>query len=221
MSLQAVIFDLDGVITDTAEYHYLAWQQLADEEGLSFSRDANEQLRGVSRRASLELILGERQVPEAAMLEMMTRKNNYYIDYLDRVTPNDLLDGVIALLDDLDAAGIPYALGSASKNAKSVLDKLDIAARFAYIADGHTPGDPKPAPDLFLYAADKLGIAPADCLVVEDAAAGIVAAQAAGMAALAIGDQERFGDLLDQPRTALRPDLAHVTLADLRALAGP
>jgi beta-phosphoglucomutase len=128
MALKGVIFDLDGVITDTAEYHYLGWQRLADEEGLPFDRAANEALRGVSRRESLQLILGERQVDEAAIEEMMARKNAYYQEMLGEITAADLLPGVGELLDLLDEAGIPYALASASRNAAEVVNGWGFAA---------------------------------------------------------------------------------------------
>ena len=121
---KAIIFDLDGVLTDTAEFHYQAWQQLADEEGLSFDRTVNEKLRGVSRRASLQIILGDRIVDEAAAQAMMARKNGYYVDLLGQISPEHLLPGVIELLDLLDDVGIPYALGSASRNAPVVVGRL-------------------------------------------------------------------------------------------------
>lgn len=214
--LRAVIFDLDGVLTDTAEFHYRAWKKLADEEGLPFTRADNEKLRGVSRQASLQLILGERQVDEAALQTMMQRKNEYYRQMLTQVTPDDLLPGVSALLAELDAAGMPYALASASRNAPDVVQRLGIAGRLAVIADGRSVTRTKPAPDLFRYAAARLNVPPDCCLVVEDAAAGIAAAIAAGMPALAIGPAERFAGLLDRNgRVTRRDDLQNLSLADL------
>jgi beta-phosphoglucomutase len=215
--LKAVIFDLDGVLTDTAEYHYLAWKQLAEEEGLSFSRSDNEKLRGVSRRDSLQLILGNRQVAETAMQAMMARKNVYYQQMLSQVSPADLLPGVAALLDELDAASVPYAVASASRNAPDVVARLGLSQRLALVADGSSVVRQKPAPDLFRYAAAKLGFAPAECLVVEDAAAGIAAAVTAGMPALALGPAERFASMLGhQERLHNRADLLGVTLAELQ-----
>lgn len=217
--LKAVIFDLDGVLTDTAEYHFRAWEKLAGEEGLAFTRSDNEKLRGVSRRASLQLILGDRNLPEADMQALMQRKNKYYRQMLTQVTPHDLLPGVPALLDALDAAGIPYALASASKNAPDVVARLGIAGRLAVIADGGSVQRPKPAPDLFRYAAARLNVPPPYCLVVEDAAAGIEAAVSAGMPALAIGPAARFGDLLaGDGRIARRDHLQDLTLAELTSL---
>jgi kojibiose phosphorylase len=217
--IKALIFDLDGVLTDTAEYHYLAWKKLADEEGLPFSRADNEKLRGVSRQASLQLILGEQKVTEDKMQSMMQRKNDYYRQMLSQVSPDDLLPGVAALLDKLDAAGLPYALASASKNAPDVVARLGIAGRLAVTADGSCVTRPKPAPDLFRYAAARLNVPPDHCLVVEDAAAGIAAAVTAGMPALAIGPAERFEGLLDgHGRITRRDNLQNLTLAELRQM---
>jgi beta-phosphoglucomutase len=222
MILKAVLFDLDGVLTDTAEYHYLAWKKLAEAEGFPFSREANEKLRGVSRRESLQLILAGRQVDEATMQSMMDRKNGYYQEMLAQVSPQDLLPGVIRLLDELDAAGIPYGLASASRNAASVVAQLGIAHRLAVVADGHSVERPKPAPDLFRYGAAMLNVPPGECLVVEDAAAGIVAAVSAGMPALALGPAERFETLLHQHNRVQRRDsLANVSLADLAQILQP
>lgn len=216
MPLGAVIFDLDGVLTDTAEYHYLAWKQLADEEGLFFDRTLNEQLRGVSRRDSLRLILGQQQVTEERLQEMMSRKNSYYVAMLDQLSSADLLPGAAALLDELDAAGIPYGLASASRNAPNVVRRLGVADRFAIIADGHSVLRQKPAPDLFRYAAAQMEVVPSHCLVIEDAAAGIEAAQAAGMAALALGPVGRFEGLLTTTsRTAQRSSLVGLQIAEL------
>ncbi len=215
--LKAIIFDLDGVLTDTAEYHYLAWKQLAGEEGFSFSRSDNEKLRGVSRRESLRLLLGNRQVAETTMQAMMARKNAYYQQMLSQVSPADLLPGVADLLDELDAARVPYAVASASRNAPDVVARLGLSQRLALVADGSSVVRQKPAPDLFRYTAAKMGFAPAECLVVEDAAAGIAAAVAAGMPALALGPTERFATVLGhQDRLHNRADLLGVTLAELQ-----
>jgi kojibiose phosphorylase len=134
--LRGVIFDLDGVITDTAEYHYQAWKRLADEEGLPFTRADNEQLRGVSRRQSLLLILGGQELSEARMEQMMSNKNRYYQELLAQVTPDDLLPGVAALLDELDAAALPYVIASSSRNARAVVSRLGMADRLAALVDG-------------------------------------------------------------------------------------
>lgn len=210
--IRGFIFDLDGVLTDTAEFHYRAWQKLADEEGLPFSREANEALRGVSRRESLMLIVGNRQFSPAQLQEMMDRKNRYYVESIENITPDDLLPGAIAFLDELRQAGLKIAIGSASKNARPVVEKLGIANRVDAIADGYSVQNPKPAPDLFLFAAKELGLEPAQCVVVEDAAAGIEAALAAGMWAVGLGPTERVG-----AAHVVLPSLAGVRWPDLQA----
>jgi len=214
---RALIFDLDGVITDTAEYHYLAWQRLADEEGLPFGREANERCRGVTRRESLLVVLGGRPETEERMQAMMARKQRYYEQALDRIGPDDLLPGVAALLDALDAAAIPYAIASASRNARPVLERLGIAGRLAAVADGYSVERNKPHPDLFRFAAAALGLPAADCLVVEDAAAGVSAGLAAGMPVLALGPAERFAGLLRHSRVTRRDDLRDLALDELAA----
>ena len=193
MVLKAFIFDLDGVLTDTAEYHYLAWKRLADEENFAFSRKDNEKLRGVSRRASLKLILKNRQVSEEILKELMNRKNSYYQSYLENITNKDLLPGSLALLKKLQSMHYKLALASASKNARKVIRQLGIASFFTVIADGNSVEKTKPAPDIFLYTANQLFLPPEACLVVEDAEAGITAARAAGMATIGIGPSERVG----------------------------
>lgn len=219
-SLRAVIFDLDGVITDTAEYHYLAWQRLADEEGLPFDREMNERCRGVSRRDSLAIVLGGRPATEAQRQEMMNRKQGYYAGLLDNITPADLLPGVAQLLDGLDAAGIPYAVASASRNARAVLDRLGVLSRLAALADGSSVERQKPYPDLFRFAAARLGAPAARCLAVEDAAAGVAAALAAGMPVLALGPAGRFSDIAARhERLTRRDDLDGATADDLRRAA--
>ncbi|MEH1836366.1 MAG: beta-phosphoglucomutase [Nostoc sp.] len=211
-NIQGFIFDLDGVLTDTAELHYLAWQKLADEEGIPFNRQANDALRGVSRRASLMLILGDRPYSEAQIEEMMERKNRYYVELMQNMTPKDLLPGAIAFLDELRQAGIKIGIGSGSKNARTVIERLGIADKIDVIADGYSVQEPKPAPDLFLYAAKQLELEPGQCVVVEDAAAGIDAALAAGMWAVGLGPVERVG-----AAHIVLPSLAGIKWADLRA----
>jgi beta-phosphoglucomutase len=192
-AIAGVIFDLDGVLTDTAEYHYQAWQRLADEEGVGFDRAANENLRGVSRRDSLLRILGDRVESEARMQEMMLRKNRYYLELTQQITPEDLLPGAKDLLELLLSRGIKIALGSASKNAKLVIEKLGILTYFDAIADGFSVEKSKPAPDLFLYAAEQIGLAPGQCVVFEDSEAGVTAAIDAGMMSVGLGPTERVG----------------------------
>jgi beta-phosphoglucomutase len=201
--LRGAIFDLDGVLTDTSELHYRAWKRLADEEGLPFTRTDNEALRGISRRESLLLILKNRSVSEARMTELMERKNHYYLESVSALTPHDLLPGARELLESLRAAGIKICVGSASKNAKTVIEKLEIADLLDAVVDGSSVNKQKPAPDLFLHSASLLGIPAAQCAVFEDAAAGIEAARAGEMWAIGIG-----------PRTRLKT--AHVVYPSLK-----
>lgn len=193
MNLKAIIFDLDGVITNTAEYHYLAWQRLADEEGLPFDRARNESLRGLARRMSLDRILVGRPSTEEQKIRMMERKNAYYTALLSHISPADLLPGAHDLLCELRAHGIKTGIASASKNCWTVINRLGIAPLVDVVADGNTPGRAKPAPDIFLVVAHELGAAPGACAVVEDATAGIDAALAAGAWAIGIGPETRVG----------------------------
>ena len=187
LDIRALIFDLDGVITDTAELHYRAWKQLADEEGIPFTREDNEQLRGVSRRESLNRILRGRPIDEPTAQAWMARKNAYYLEFLKGITPADILPGVVDFLTSARSRGLKLALGSASRNAREVLERLDILSLFDVIGDGHSVVNSKPAPDLFLWAAGGLGVNPAHAVVFEDAEAGIDAALAGGFWTVGIG----------------------------------
>ena len=209
--IRGFIFDLDGVLTDTAELHYHAWQRLADESGLPFDRSANEALRGVSRRESLLKIIGNHQYSEAQIQEMMERKNRYYVESIDTITPEAVLPGAIELLTEIRKAGLKVAIGSASKNARSVIEKLGLVAYIDAIADGNSVEQPKPAPDLFLYAAKLIGLEPAQCVVVEDAAVGVEAGIAAGMYTIGLGPIDRF----KAPNIVL-PNLIGIHLRDLK-----
>lgn len=191
--LAAFIFDLDGVLTDTSEYHYLAWKRLADEEYIDFDRRTNEKLRGVSRRESLLILLGGLQVEEQKMQEMMERKNGYYVDYISKITPDSLYPGAVDLLKALRARGLKVGLASASKNAEVVVRALNIDILLDAVSDGHSVERTKPAPDLFLHSARALNVDPELCAVVEDAEAGVEAALAANMTAIGIGPEERVG----------------------------
>ena len=214
MRVRGLIFDLDGVLTDTAEFHYRAWQRLADEEGLPFNRQANEKLRGVSRRESLLLILGQRVYPAAQIQAMMDRKNGYYLQAVQAISPSDLLPGARELLLEIRAAGLKSAVGSASQNAAEVLDRLGLRPLLDAVSDGFSVERPKPAPDLFLHTAAQLGLPPAECVVVEDATAGVEAALAGGFHTIGLGPSERVGQA-----EAIFPSLAGVHLQDLlRAL---
>jgi beta-phosphoglucomutase len=194
-TIKAFILDLDGVLTDTAEYHFQAWKRLAEEEGVPFTREDNEALRGVSRRRSLEILLGDYRdrYAEAEMQEMMARKNGYYQERLQEITEGDFLPGAQRLMTELRERGMKIAIGSASKNTKTVLKQLGVLDFFDVIADGYSVERGKPAPDLFLYAADALDVPPAHCVVVEDAESGVAAALAADMIAVGVGPEERVG----------------------------
>ncbi len=195
MKIQAFILDLDGVLTNTSEYHFQAWQRIAEEEHIPFGRQENERLRGVSRRRSLEILLGDAlpRYSEAQLQAMMDRKNAVYQKMLEQITPDDFLPGASELLDGLRARGLKIAIGSASKNTRLVLDRLGILDAFDGIADGNSVAHSKPAPDIFLHAAALLDTPPASCVVVEDAESGITAALAAKMFAVGIGPQARVG----------------------------
>ena len=210
MTVRGFIFDLDGVLTDTAEYHYRGWKRLADEDGILFTREDNEQLRGIPRRESLMLILKERMYPEEQILEMMERKNNYYLEFIREVSPKDLLPGARELLEEIRQAGLKSALGSASKNAPDVIRRLGIENLLDAISDGNSVQRQKPAPDLFLHAAKQLNLRPDECVVVEDASAGIDAAKAAGMLTVGLGPSERVGHA-----DVILPNLSGVKLADI------
>ena len=211
-AIEGYIFDVDGVLTDTAEYHYRAWQRLADEEKLPFDRQANEALRGVARRESLIHIVDDRQYSEAALEEMMARKNRYYQESIQSITPQDMFPGAVELLTELRQAGLKIAIGSASKNARTVIEKLGIGNLVDAIADGDSVERPKPAPDVFLCAAKQLGLEPSHCVVVEDATVGIEAAIAGGMRSIGIGPATRVG-----AANIILPNLIDVHAIDLQA----
>jgi beta-phosphoglucomutase len=208
---KAIIFDLDGVLTDTSEYHYLSWKRLADEEGIPFTRqDNDEHLRGVSRKESLTYLLKGRKVSDAQFQEMMERKNRYYQEMIKTMTPKDLVEGGRQLLEEIRQAGIKIAVASGSKNAHTVLDLLQIMDLLDDVADGNSVSNSKPAPDIFVYAAGMVHIPTSESLVVEDADAGIESAKAGGMQALGIGPAERF-----HRADKVLPSLANKHLQDL------
>ncbi|MBN1596861.1 MAG: beta-phosphoglucomutase [Bacteroidales bacterium] len=208
--IKGVIFDLDGVIVSTDEFHYQAWQQMADEEGIYFDRHINERLRGVSRMESLEIILerARKQYSEDQKTELATRKNNYYKVLLDtRLSPKDILPGVMKVLTDLKNSNIKIAIGSSSRNSPSILKHIDLEAFFDATADGNDIKKSKPDPEVFLIAAQRLGLEPDECVVVEDAEAGITAALNGGMKALAVGSA-----ISDKRAHFAAKDLAEITI---------
>jgi beta-phosphoglucomutase len=192
LKLKAFIFDLDGVLTDTAVYHYQAWKWLAEEMGAEFNWEINHKLRGVSRRVSMEIIFEGHNLSEKEMAAGMARKNSYYQELIAQMSPDDVLPGALDLLHEVRDAGIKIGLGSASKNARTVLDAIGLTHLIDVIGDGYSVERSKPEPDLFLYLAHKLEKNPEDCVVFEDAAAGIEAAKHAGMYAVGIGEEKRL-----------------------------
>lgn len=189
---KAVIFDLDGVITDTARYHYLAWKRLADGIDTPFDEAFNEELKGIDRMGSLELILARapRAFDAGEKLALADAKNRHYQELVATMTPKDLLPGALEALEQVRAAGLRIGLASVSKNAFTVLDRLGIRDRFDDVVDAATVRRGKPDPEIFLTAAAHLGVAPADCLGVEDAAAGVASIKDAGMFAVGVGDPQ-------------------------------
>lgn len=188
--LKACLFDLDGVVVDTAQFHYAAWKQLANQLGFDLSHQQNEQLKGVSRMESLDIILkiGNVQLDDETKKRLATEKNEHYLALCQQMTPDDVLPGVRAFMDQLDAASIKIGLGSASKNALTILEHIGMTDRFETIVDGTRITKGKPDPETFLLGAQDLGVEPADCVVFEDAVAGIQAAKSGGMIAVGVGD---------------------------------
>jgi len=190
--IKACIFDLDGVIVDTAVYHYKAWKRLANELGFDFTEKDNEKLKGVSRTHSLELILqwGGITKTEAEKEELAARKNDWYVEMISHMTPAEILPGAKEFLITCRNAGLKTALGSASKNSMTILNKIDIAYLFDAVIDGNKVSKPKPDPEVFLKGAEALNVAPANCVVFEDAIAGVDAAINGGMKAVGIGSPD-------------------------------
>ncbi|WP_148783192.1 beta-phosphoglucomutase [Aquimarina intermedia] len=190
MNKKGFIFDLDGVIVDTAKYHYLAWKNLAEELGISFSEIQNEQLKGVSRIRSLEKILewGNLEIPQDKFDKLLVEKNEEYLSYINNMNQNEILPDAVRVLEYLKTQNCGIALGSASKNARIILDKVNLREHFETIIDGTDVTKAKPDPEVFIKGAERLNIAPEHCVVFEDSVAGIQAANAAGMVSIGIGD---------------------------------
>lgn len=196
--MKAIIFDLDGVICHTDEYHYQAWKAMADSMGIPFDRKVNNRLRGVSRMASLEIIL-ERYSGELSQTEkeeLAEQKNEMYKESLKKMSPSDLSEEVMATLEELRRRGYKLAIGSSSKNARFILQQLGLGNFFDAISDGNNITHSKPDPEVFVKAAQMLCISPEDCLVVEDAVSGAVAGKRGGMQVACVGDAaaEKAGD---------------------------
>lgn len=194
MKVEGLIFDLDGVIVDTAKYHYLAWKELADELGFYFSKEDNERLKGVSRMRSLDILLevGKIDLPDEKKLELAEKKNNQYVKMIKKMSPDEILPGALSFLKSAKAKGYKTALGSASKNAMIILNRLEISGFFDAIIDGTKVSKAKPDPEVFLAGANALNIKAENCVVFEDASAGIKAAHNANMFCIGIGSKENL-----------------------------
>jgi len=213
--IKAGIFDLDGVIVDTAIYHFQAWRQMANELGFDFTELQNENLKGVSRVRSLELILGWGGVSKTEMerTELATRKNSWYVDMISQMQPSEILPGAQEFLIALKEADYKIALGSASKNSGIILEKVGISHLFDAVIDGNSVTASKPDPEVFLKGAEALGVAPAACVVFEDAIAGVEAGKAGGMKVVGIGSP----DILTNADLVV-PGLHEMTLEKLKDL---
>ena len=192
MKHKAFIFDLDGVIVDTAKFHFLAWKNLANSIGIDFYEEQNEQLKGVSRIKSLEKILkwGNKTLSEDEFNKLMSRKNDEYLTHVNQMTEKDILPDVDRVLDFLIENNAKIALGSASKNARMILQKVSLFNKFEAIVDGTNVSKAKPDPEVFMKAAEALEVKPNNCVVFEDSVAGIQAANIGGMISIGIGDAE-------------------------------
>jgi beta-phosphoglucomutase len=211
LEIRAFIFDMDGVITDTVELHYRAWERLAQEEAIPFGRADNDRLRGLSRRDSLNYIYRERLLDEDRAKALMARKNVYFLELLEQITPDDALPGVIRLINEGRAAGLNIGLASSSQNVYPVLEKLNLRSAFDAIGDSKSVSRTKPAPDVFLWTAGRLNVAPANALVFEDSEVGIEAARTGRFWTVGIGDRAIVGGA-----HLVVPDLSAVTVKGLR-----
>ena len=212
-AIQACLFDLDGVIVDTAKYHYIAWRELAQDLGFDLTLEQNEHLKGISRMESLDIILaiGHVTLSEEEKIARATVKNARYLELCQQMTPDDALPGVGDFLDELKAGGIKIGLGSASKNAKLILQGLNMVDYFETIVDGNRITKGKPDPEVFLTGAKDLGTDPVDTVVFEDAVAGVQAAKAGGMLAVGIGEKSVL-----TAADIVIPGFENFSLADLR-----
>lgn len=191
MHIKACIFDLDGVIVDTAKYHFIAWKELANQLGFDFSEKDNERLKGVSRMASLDILLkiGNKQFSEAEKIHLAESKNTRYVEFISKMGPDEILPGVLTFLKLIRDKGIKTAIGSASKNAPTIINRLQLNAYFDAIIDGNSVEKAKPNPEVFLKGALALNVLPSECVVFEDAEAGVEAALNGGMKCIGIGDK--------------------------------
>ena len=216
MSLpKACIFDLDGVIVDTVPAHFTAWKSIAEELGINFTKEDNEQLKGVSRIKSMKKILelGKVSMTNEEIEVLTTRKNERYVEIISKMTPADILPGVEDFLQQLERHNIPKAIGSASRNTPTILKCVGLTGRFDCIVDGNTVSNSKPDPEVFLKGAEGLGVEPQDCVVFEDAISGVKAAKAGGMKCIGVGKPEilKHADMII-------PDMTEMTIKKLEEL---
>lgn len=207
-----MLFDLDGVIVDTAVYHYQAWKRMANELGFDIDEEFNETLKGISRMDSIARILahGKLELPESRILDLATQKNEWYVEMIDQMTAANILPGITDLVKQIKQMGLKMALGSASKNAPRILERIGLASMFDAVVDGNSVLKSKPDPEVFIKGAEALNLQYEECVVVEDAFAGIEAAHAAGMKAIGIGTAENLPNA-----DLILPSFEGVDLADL------
>ncbi|MCX7694817.1 MAG: beta-phosphoglucomutase [Caloramator sp.] len=194
--IKGCIFDLDGVIVDTAKYHYLAWKRLANELGFEFTEEDNERLKGVSRMKSLEILLeiGNKEFDDETKHKLAEKKNAWYVEYISRMDESEILEGVKEFLTELREKGVKISLGSVSKNAMTILKNINLLPYFDAVIDGTKVTNAKPDPEVFLKAAEELGLKSEECCVFEDAVAGIEAARRANMKVIGVGSPDILGD---------------------------
>lgn len=194
-TLRACLFDLDGVIVDTAKHHFVAWRRLAEELSIPFTEEDNEGLKGLSRVDSLEVILakGNLVLDAQTKLQLMDKKNAHYLELVSTMSPDEVLPGVSAFIADAQANGVHIGLGSSSKNAPQILELIGLKPAFEAIIDGNQITLSKPDPEVFLLGAQALGLDPSECLVFEDAVAGVEAARAGGFPVIGIGSPDVLG----------------------------
>ena len=210
MSLNACIYDLDGVITDTAKYHYQSWKWVADQLEYNLTEKQNQKLKGIGRKESLDKILkwSGARISEAEKSNLLQKKNQMYLEQIDHMTPEEIFEGFNTFNALIKKEGIKVAIGSSSRNAIRIIDKLDLVLDFHAIVDGGMTENSKPEPDIFLLAAEKLGVAPEECLVIEDSQAGLTAAKKAGMKSVLFGDDKGLKGAQLQIKTWLEADLS-------------
>jgi len=212
--IRGIIFDMDGVIADTVEFHFQSWQRIAEEEGVLFTREKYRRMTGRTRDVNLAIFTEDLDIDDATKHTWMQRKNRYFQEHISNMQPGDELPGVVDLLDDIAANGLAVGVGSSSRNARPILQRLGLIQRFAALGDGSTVVNSKPAPDIFLWVAGGLGISPKNILVLEDSQAGVHAAKRAGASVIGLGDETL------QDADALLPSLEGTSVASLLARLG-